>query len=185
MRPGDEDAVNLDRRSDSAKPKRPPGRGTDAWAAMAMSALTLSPNGQIQAMLTTQRLGWRADRRSTGTRNALMAHRQRSRRHSMPIAPAAGQRLSPTRFSLTGADSNCGAPRGQACASRRQAKNAIRSSEKRYALCYPKAQNASTAVRLADRAYVMATGRIARSGTGQELPHDPAMHETYLGGAAA
>ena len=46
-------------------------------------------------------------------------------------------------------------------------------------------QNARMALRLAHRAYVMATGRIARTGTGAELLTDPAVHETYLGGAIA
>lgn len=46
-------------------------------------------------------------------------------------------------------------------------------------------QNARMALRLADRAYVMATGRIARSGTGRELLDDPAVHEAYLGGTIA
>jgi len=40
-------------------------------------------------------------------------------------------------------------------------------------------------LRLADRAYVMAIGRIARTGTGQELLDDPAVHEAYLGGSIA
>jgi branched-chain amino acid transport system ATP-binding protein len=44
-------------------------------------------------------------------------------------------------------------------------------------------QNARMALRLAHRAYVLATGRVARSGTGQALLDDPAVHETYLGGA--
>jgi branched-chain amino acid transport system ATP-binding protein len=46
-------------------------------------------------------------------------------------------------------------------------------------------QNARMALRLAHRAYVMATGRIARAGTGAELLNDPAVHETYLGGTIA
>jgi branched-chain amino acid transport system ATP-binding protein len=46
-------------------------------------------------------------------------------------------------------------------------------------------QNARMALRLAHRAYVMATGRIARAGTGAELLNDPSVHETYLGGAIA
>jgi branched-chain amino acid transport system ATP-binding protein len=46
-------------------------------------------------------------------------------------------------------------------------------------------QNARMALRLAHRAYVMATGRIARTGTGAELLNDPAVHETYLGGSIA
>jgi branched-chain amino acid transport system ATP-binding protein len=46
-------------------------------------------------------------------------------------------------------------------------------------------QNARMALRLAHRAYVMATGRIARTGTGTELLNDPAVYETYLGGSIA
>jgi branched-chain amino acid transport system ATP-binding protein len=46
-------------------------------------------------------------------------------------------------------------------------------------------QNARMALRLAHRAYVLATGRVARSGTGQALLDDPTVHETYLGGAIA
>jgi branched-chain amino acid transport system ATP-binding protein len=46
-------------------------------------------------------------------------------------------------------------------------------------------QNARMALRLADRAYALATGEIAQSGTGEELLHDPTIHETYLGGVAA
>jgi branched-chain amino acid transport system ATP-binding protein len=44
-------------------------------------------------------------------------------------------------------------------------------------------QNARMALRLADRAYVMSTGLIVKSGTGQELLNDPAILEMYLGGA--
>jgi branched-chain amino acid transport system ATP-binding protein len=44
-------------------------------------------------------------------------------------------------------------------------------------------QNARMALRLAHRAYVLATGCVARSGTGQALLDDPVVHETYLGGA--
>ena len=46
-------------------------------------------------------------------------------------------------------------------------------------------QNARMALRLAHRAYVLATGRIAQTGTGAELLNDPGVHETYLGGAIA
>jgi branched-chain amino acid transport system ATP-binding protein len=46
-------------------------------------------------------------------------------------------------------------------------------------------QNARMALRLAHRAYVLATGLVARSGTGQALLNDPSVHETYLGGAIA
>lgn len=46
-------------------------------------------------------------------------------------------------------------------------------------------QNARLALRLANRAYVLATGQVARSGTGRELLDDPSVQETYLGGHAA
>lgn len=45
-------------------------------------------------------------------------------------------------------------------------------------------QNARMALRLADRAYVIANGVIARSGTGAELLGDAAVQDAYLGGAA-
>ncbi|MCO5164130.1 MAG: ABC transporter ATP-binding protein [Mesorhizobium sp.] len=43
-------------------------------------------------------------------------------------------------------------------------------------------QNARMALRLAHRAYVLATGRVTRAGTGSELLEDPAVKESYLGG---
>lgn len=43
-------------------------------------------------------------------------------------------------------------------------------------------QNARMALRLAHRAYVIANGAIARSGTGAELLTDPAVQDAYLGG---
>ncbi len=42
-------------------------------------------------------------------------------------------------------------------------------------------QNASAALSIADRGYVIETGRIAHSGTGEALLHDPAVREAYLG----
>ncbi len=42
-------------------------------------------------------------------------------------------------------------------------------------------QNAQQALSRAHRAYVMETGRIVSSGTGQELLHDPSVREAYLG----
>ncbi|SDR64374.1 amino acid/amide ABC transporter ATP-binding protein 2, HAAT family [Rhizobiales bacterium GAS113] len=45
-------------------------------------------------------------------------------------------------------------------------------------------QNARMALRLADRAYVLATGRVAHAGTGRELLDDPMVRESYLGGHA-
>jgi branched-chain amino acid transport system ATP-binding protein len=43
-------------------------------------------------------------------------------------------------------------------------------------------QNARMALRLADRAYVLANGRVAQQGTGAELLEDPAVRSSYLGG---
>ena len=42
-------------------------------------------------------------------------------------------------------------------------------------------QNARMALRLAHRAYVLATGLVARTGTGEELLNDPVVRQTYLG----
>ena len=42
-------------------------------------------------------------------------------------------------------------------------------------------QNASVALRLADRAYVLETGRIVMSGSGAELLRDERIREAYLG----
>ncbi|HET8661975.1 MAG TPA: ABC transporter ATP-binding protein [Micromonosporaceae bacterium] len=42
-------------------------------------------------------------------------------------------------------------------------------------------QNAQQALRRAHRAYVLETGRVVRSGTADELLHDPAVKEAYLG----
>ena len=44
-------------------------------------------------------------------------------------------------------------------------------------------QNASRALALADRAYVMETGLITLSGPAQDLMHDPAVRQAYLGEA--
>jgi branched-chain amino acid transport system ATP-binding protein len=43
-------------------------------------------------------------------------------------------------------------------------------------------QNASLALRLADRAYVLETGRVTLSGTARELADNPEVHRAYLGG---
>jgi branched-chain amino acid transport system ATP-binding protein len=42
-------------------------------------------------------------------------------------------------------------------------------------------QNAFLALGLADRAYVLETGRVTLKGTGQELLHDPHVRKAYLG----
>ena len=44
-------------------------------------------------------------------------------------------------------------------------------------------QNASQALRRANRAYVLETGRIVKEGAGSDLLHDPAVRAAYLGGA--
>ena len=46
-------------------------------------------------------------------------------------------------------------------------------------------QNAFQALKLADDAYVMANGRIAREGTGTDLLTDPAVQSAYLEGAGS
>ena len=43
-------------------------------------------------------------------------------------------------------------------------------------------QNASMALEVATRAYVLETGRITMSGTGQEMAESPAVKAAYLGG---
>lgn len=43
-------------------------------------------------------------------------------------------------------------------------------------------QNAALALDLADRAYVLETGRVTLSGSGRELKADPRVKEAYLGG---
>ena len=43
-------------------------------------------------------------------------------------------------------------------------------------------QNAEKALSIADRAYVMETGKITLSGTGRELAENPKVREAYLGG---
>jgi branched-chain amino acid transport system ATP-binding protein len=42
-------------------------------------------------------------------------------------------------------------------------------------------QNARMALRLSDRAYVMETGRVTLSGTGQELLNNTQVQRSYLG----
>jgi branched-chain amino acid transport system ATP-binding protein len=42
-------------------------------------------------------------------------------------------------------------------------------------------QNARAALAVADRAYVLETGRIVLEGTGRELAADPRIREAYLG----
>ncbi len=46
-------------------------------------------------------------------------------------------------------------------------------------------QNARMALRLADRGYILANGRIAGTGTGEELLHDPAVQHMYFGSLEA
>ena len=42
-------------------------------------------------------------------------------------------------------------------------------------------QNAKVALSIADRAYVLETGKVVMEGTGQELLNDPKVKEAYLG----
>ena len=43
-------------------------------------------------------------------------------------------------------------------------------------------QNAQTALSIATRGYVLETGKITMTGTGQELLHDDNVRNAYLGG---
>jgi branched-chain amino acid transport system ATP-binding protein len=43
-------------------------------------------------------------------------------------------------------------------------------------------QNARAALAIADRGYVMETGRIVLAGSANELLHDPQVQQAYLGG---
>jgi branched-chain amino acid transport system ATP-binding protein len=43
-------------------------------------------------------------------------------------------------------------------------------------------QNASMALSIADRAYVLETGRVSMSGDANDLLHDKRVREAYLGG---
>ena len=43
-------------------------------------------------------------------------------------------------------------------------------------------QNARAALQIADRGYVLETGKIVTSGTGKELLDSPAIKKAYLGG---
>ncbi|MGN1388639.1 MAG: ABC transporter ATP-binding protein, partial [Bulleidia sp.] len=43
-------------------------------------------------------------------------------------------------------------------------------------------QNAKMALAIADRAYVLETGKITLQGTGAELANDPRVQKAYLGG---
>ena len=43
-------------------------------------------------------------------------------------------------------------------------------------------QNAQAALSVADRAYVLETGKVVTTGSGQELLEDPAIKKAYLGG---
>ena len=44
-------------------------------------------------------------------------------------------------------------------------------------------QNAKMALKISDRAYLLNTGNIVGTGTGQELLNDSKVTEAYLGGA--
>ena len=44
-------------------------------------------------------------------------------------------------------------------------------------------QNARLALAIADRGYVLESGRISVAGSAAELLHDPSVQDAYLGGA--
>jgi branched-chain amino acid transport system ATP-binding protein len=46
-------------------------------------------------------------------------------------------------------------------------------------------QNASLALPIADRGYVLQSGRIVLNGPAADLVRDPRMRDAYLGGGAA
>jgi branched-chain amino acid transport system ATP-binding protein len=46
-------------------------------------------------------------------------------------------------------------------------------------------QNAKAALRLADRALVLESGRVVASGRGDDLAADPRLRTAYLGGSSA
>ena len=43
-------------------------------------------------------------------------------------------------------------------------------------------QNAAQALKIADRAYILETGEVVRTGTGRELAADDSVKAAYLGG---
>jgi hypothetical protein len=104
-----------------------PDRRGDTCAAYAADVIQRGPSGQIPAVAITRRLIWSAGARSlpSGMSRWCIG---KSAASFNPHSPGGGrgERFSATRFSLTGADSSPGIPRGTACAPRRQAKNAIR-----------------------------------------------------------
>jgi hypothetical protein len=79
-----------DRRSNRAKPNRPPDRSVDVWATRPMSTPTQNQNAKLQATLTARRPDWRGEWLLAVAQNVPMLHRQNIRRHSMPIARALG-----------------------------------------------------------------------------------------------
>ena len=115
-----------DRPSCPMTPTPPPNRDRYACATAATSTPKQASNGQIEAATVTAkvRLAWRTalNRRSKWSDHAVAMDPKPINPHSHD---GGGERLSPTRFSLTGADSSRGAP-GGGCAPRRQAKNAVR-----------------------------------------------------------
>lgn len=46
-------------------------------------------------------------------------------------------------------------------------------------------QNANAALKIADKAYVLVTGEMVKSGSGQDLLNDPAIRDAYLGVTAS
>jgi hypothetical protein len=105
--------MTQDRRPNHAKPNRPPDRSGYAWAANASGASEQRPSRQSPAVPIVWWYGWRGEWLPTAARDVQTAHSQASRGHPTPIAPAAGERFSPIRFSLTGAAPDYGALSGR------------------------------------------------------------------------
>ncbi len=89
--------------ADRAKPQCPPDRGGDAAAAMAINARRQEPSGEIQAVPVAQKPSCAVN----GFKSLLRLTRCRTgeepRGIQCPSHQRRGQRLSPTRFSFTGA----------------------------------------------------------------------------------
>ena len=78
-----------DQRSNPMSPHFPPGRDKTACAATATEAPKQGLNPQIQAAMIVRRSNYLSFCLQFVGQKAPMKHRQRIRRHSTPIAPAA------------------------------------------------------------------------------------------------
>ena len=96
--------------SDRAVPNRSPDRVGEGRAARISGAIEQKQIGQNQAGLTVWRRGRRGQQHRTDGSTAQIARSAERWLASTPIAPAAGERFSPIRFSLTGAASTLGTP---------------------------------------------------------------------------